>query len=184
MAPAPCNYLLKTLEDKRKKKLSTLAQEQPSLQGTGEQLRLTVGSAVPPEPGSLQRPGLQVPWTGRGQGLSEEKPFHGCVQDKAERRRAVCLGNAALPWHLLSPLTAEPTPHKCSSGPDPTEWATAGRGRWAPGYSFRPGASETLFPDPAGTAHTAQPLIMDHSPSQPSGLFISSFSWLCSSFSC
>lgn len=147
MAPAPCNYLLKTPEDKRKN-ATKLVQEQPSLPGTGEQLRLTMGSAVPMSlalcsvPG--WRPGEQVPWTGSVQGLSEEKPFHGCVQDKAARRGAVCLSNAALPWHLLSPLTSEPTPLKCYSGPDPTERARAGRGWWATRYSSRLGASNCI----------------------------------------
>lgn len=123
MAPALCNYLLKTLEDKRKK-LTTLAQEQPSLQGTGEELRLTMGSAVPPEPGSLQCPGLTaraacpmdqesagalreaLPWTCAGQGWKAPGCVSGrCCPPMALARPAHC-------WTHTPQMLQRPRPHR------------------------------------------------------------------------
>lgn len=198
MAPAPCNYLLKTLADKRKKNLSKLSGEQQSLPRDRRAAKAGHGlSGSPMSLAPLQCPGLMARTASRShgtrrvQGLSEEEPCRGCVQDKAGRSRAVCLSNAALPWHLLSPLTAEPSPSNASAGPDPTERATAGRG--PPEATDEPlvtlsgsGPLKPLFPDDWSSwqcPYPAQPLIMDHSPSQPSGPFFSSVSWLCSSFS-
>lgn len=93
MAPTPCNYLLKTLEDKRKDKGKTTGEQERTggqlkdrrvCQGTGEHITPAVGSAVPPM-------NLALP-----QCLG---PVEGAVGPVSQRECAELLREAgALPW--------------------------------------------------------------------------------------
>lgn len=68
----------------------------------------------------------------------------------------LCLSNAALPWHWLSLLAAEPTPLKCSSSPDPTN---SGAGVMSHRLLCQgPLKLCSQLTDPAASAYSAQPL--------------------------
>lgn len=151
MAPAPCNYLLKTLEDKRKK-LTKLAQEQPR-----DRWAAKAGHG-PHEPGSLQCPGLaagqQVPWIGMCRG-SQRRTLPRMCAGQGWKARGCVSEQCCPPMALAQPAHCwtQPTPLKCFT---PRTGRQQGGGDeplvTLPGL----GPLKLYFQmtDPAGSAHT------------------------------
>lgn len=167
MAPAPCNYLLKTLEDKRKKKIPKQNQNQTSSRTAvcwvcqGEHLTQTMGSVVPPMSlALLQEPVAEATGPMR-QGVCRAPQGRSSPStDKPESRPALLkvVSNAALLWYVTQPThfsTDTPWHSKMlQQAPNPTGNAKGGGTWWSVCYSFWLEAPESYsqMTDPAGRA--------------------------------